>query len=111
MKTEINDGSVVVAPATRTASAGAGMLIGTNCFGVLIADATNAVNTAVQRLGRFTMACVTTDTPAVGASLYWDNTNFRLTTTSAGNRLVGFCGTTKSSGPAVVDVILAGNLV
>lgn len=56
--------------------------------------------------GFFEVECLSTDTPAVGALLYWDATNNRLTTTASTHKSAGLAVRAKSSGAtkAFVDL-------
>lgn len=42
---------------------------------------------------------------AIGAALYWDNTNKRFTTTSSGNTAAGFAGSIQESGDTTGTVL------
>lgn len=89
------------APAAARAS-GAATLIGTR-IGVAKDDvAANATGVFLVQ-GVFTLPKLTTDAPAQGAALYWDNTNLRLTTTSAGNTLAGFAFAAAVNGDTTVQ--------
>lgn len=46
------------------------------------------------------------DTFSIGDTVYWDNTNARLTSTSSGNTNVGFAMEAKASGVATILVYL-----
>ena len=50
--------------------------------------------------------CLTTDTPAIGVSIYWDVSNNRATTTSSGNTFIGQAHEAKASGAARGIVLL-----
>lgn len=50
----------------------------------------------------------TTDVMTQGAKLYWDNTNFYLTTTSTSNEFVGYCVDAAGNGATTVGVYLHG---
>jgi predicted RecA/RadA family phage recombinase len=84
---------------------GTGFKVG-DMVGYWIRDvAANAVG-VLQMEGVIEAACKTTDTPAVGAKLYWDDTAKELTTTATANTFAGRCWLTKVTGPAVVLVKL-----
>lgn len=109
MRNEINDGSRLLFTAPRALLSGDGFRVG-QVFAVAATDAANGAPVVGSRVGRYTLPCLGTDTPAVGALLYWDNTNFRLTTTAAGNLLVGFAAVAKASGPTTVEAVLTGQV-
>lgn len=55
---------------------------------------------------------LSTDTPAEGAFLYWDNGNSRFTTTASTHKLAAVAVEAKASGPAVIKAKLLGvNLI
>lgn len=58
------------------------------------------------------MPILSTDTPAQGAALYWDNGNSRFTTTASTHKLAAHAVEAKSSGPAIIKARLIGiNLI
>ena len=59
---------------------------------------------AVRMLGIFTIAKLSADVVAVGALLYWDNANSRLTVTSAGNTLAGYATAAAGNGVTTVEI-------
>lgn len=56
--------------------------------------------------GRFTFPMLSTDTGSVGAVVYWDDGNSRLTTTSTSNTKCGYLVTAKTSGQTTADIML-----
>ena len=56
----------------------------------------------LQMSGVFSMTILGTDTPAVGALLYWDATNNRLTTTASTHKSAGIAVEAKASGPTTI---------
>lgn len=56
--------------------------------------------------GVFAVAKLGTDNIAQGALCYWDNTNKRITTTSAGNTLAGRAYSAAGSGATTVELLL-----
>ena len=107
----IQEGCKVTLTAPYTVVAGAGALVG-GVFGVAVDDVTSAAEGVFQTKGVFDLLCVTTDTPAQGDPVYWDNSAKKCTTTAAANTAIGICMVTKASGPATVRVLLmpgAGN--
>lgn len=102
MKNFIAEGHTIDhAPAAARAS-GAATLIGTR-IGVAAADVAISTPGVFYVRGVFTLPKLTTDAPAQGALLYWDNTNLRLTTTSAGNTLAGYAFAAAINGDTTVQ--------
>lgn len=97
----IMSGEVIDYVAGSTISSGQILLIGLR-IGVALTSIANGATGAAQVKGIFTIAKLSTDVVAQGALLYWDNTNSRLTTTSAGNTLAGYA--TKAAGNGVTTV-------
>lgn len=60
----------------------------------------------VRMRGVFTIAKLSTDAPAQGALLYWDNGNSRLTTTVGANVLAGYAAKAAGSGATTVEISL-----
>ena len=56
--------------------------------------------------GVYEVTKLSTDAPAAGALLYWDNTNSRLTTTATGNISAGRAYKAAANGDATVQIIL-----
>lgn len=102
-KNYVQDGDVLdYTPGTAVAS-GAMVVYGTK-VGVALADiAANATGPlAVSDV--FTLPKLSTDVIAVGAAVYWDNTNKRITVTSAGNTYAGYATTAAGNGVATCTV-------
>lgn len=96
----------IVAPAGGVVSGNA-YLIGT-IIGVAVATAAVGATVAMRVEGVFTLPKLSTDVVTQGALLYWDNTNFRLTLTSAGNTLAGIAWAAAGNGPTTVQIKLKG---
>lgn len=94
----IAQGDVIDWVATGAKSAGAGCLVGVR-VGVAIADIASGATGAVAMEGVFQLPKLSADVVAQGALVYWDNTNSRLTITSAGNTLAGYA--VEAAGPGV----------
>lgn len=103
MKNYIRPGEVIDHVASGAKSAGQVVLMGTK-IGVCVADIANGATGPVQVIGVFNIAKLSTDVVAQGAALYWDNTNSRLTTTSAGNTLAGYATDAAGNGVATVNI-------
>lgn len=96
----------IVAPAGGVVSGNA-YLIGT-IIGVAVATAAVGASVAMRVEGVFTLPKLSTDVVTQGALLYWDNTNFRLTLTSAGNTLAGIAWAAAGNGVSTVQIKLKG---
>lgn len=84
-------------------ASGAVVLMGVR-VGVALVNIADGASGSVRVRGVFTVAKLSTDTPAQGALLYWDATNKRLTTTASGNTLAGFAAKAAGSGATTVEV-------
>lgn len=104
----VKKGCLATLAAPYTVVAGAGALVG-NLFGVAVDDVTSGADGVFHLEGIFDLLCVTTDTPAQGAKMYWDNSAKKTTSTAAGNTAIGTCMVTKASGPAVCQILLQPN--
>jgi predicted RecA/RadA family phage recombinase len=74
-----------------------GELIGQVCV-----DALSGVPVGLRVEGVIKAPCLSTDTPAVGAKLYWDAGNSRLTTTASTHKQAGWAIEAKASGVTTV---------
>lgn len=107
MKNSIQDGTRLTYSNTGAAIAsGAGVLVGTK-LGVACVDiAATTGKGALCMKGVVNLPKLSTDVVAQGAALYWDNTNKRLTVTSAGNTYAGYAFKDAGNGVATVDIDL-----
>lgn len=101
MKNAVSAGNVIPYTPTAAVASGAMVAFGTK-VGVAVADIAANATGSLQIVGEFTITKLGTDNVAAGAALYWDNTNKRLTTTSAGNTYAGFA--TQAAGAGVTTV-------
>lgn len=106
----VQPGETITGIAPYNVASGAGALLGSHLFGVALSTVLSGAQTEFRLVGVWDLACLSTDVPAFGALLYWDNTNKRLTTTASGNTLVGVYAspTTKLTGATVARVRLNG---
>jgi predicted RecA/RadA family phage recombinase len=88
MKTFIQRGENITAPAPVAVSSGAGVLIG-SMFGIANADAAAGADVVLSTVGVFELEKVLTDAVAIGDLLYWDNGANLVTTTAAENARIG----------------------
>lgn len=101
MKTAVSEGLTIDHTPAAARAAGAATLIGLR-IGVAVNDVAISTPGVFRMRGVFTLPKLTTDAPAQGALLYWDNTNLRLTTTSAGNTLAGYAFAAAINGDTTV---------
>lgn len=106
MKNYVQPGDVLTLTAPYQRNAGEMALIGAALIAVANTDIANGANGEWSLEGVFTITALSTDTGSVGAKMYWDNTNKRLTTTSAGNTLVGVLTVAKLNGDTTAQVRL-----
>jgi len=107
MKNYAQSGDTVTVTAPRALASGEGCLVG-SLFGVAASAAANGADVELKREGIFNITTLSTDTGSVGTKMYWDNTNFRLTTTLTANTLVGVLAAAKTSGQTTSTVLLDG---
>lgn len=105
MKNHVQDGDTLTLPAPYAITAGQAALVG-SLFGVANSDAASGADCEFDLEGVFDLTCLSSDTAAIGAKLYWDSTNKRLTTSASGNTLVGCAVAVKASGSATVRMRL-----
>lgn len=106
----IQPGDILDLAAPYAVAAGDGLLVG-SIFAVATSAAANGAAVRAITEGVFALTTLSTDTGSVGAKMYWDNTNKRLTTTSAGNTLIGALTVAKASGETTSTVRLNGTVV
>lgn len=99
----VQEGHVIDHTASGAKSSGQVILMGTR-IGVAQVDIANAATGSVRVTGVHTIAKLSTDVVAQGAALYWDNTNSRLTTTSAGNTYAGWATAAAGNGVTTVNI-------
>lgn len=107
MKNFVQGGDVLTLTAPYDVASGAGLLVGL-IFGVAAAAAANGAQVEAKTSGVFDITALSTDTGSVGAAMYWDNTNKRLTTTASGNTKVGVLTAAKANGDTTARVRLNG---
>lgn len=105
MKNYVQDGDTVTFVAPYAVTSGQGALVG-SLFGIANNDVASGAEGEFDTEGVFDVTALSTDTAAQGAKLYWDNANRRLTTTSAGNTLVGVAVAAKAAGAVTARIRL-----
>lgn len=88
MKNFVQNGYVMTVPAPYSVASGAGVLVGA-MFGIATCNAEQGLPVEIAMEGVFDLPKKAGDTPALGGKLYWDNATRAVTTTAAGNTLVG----------------------
>lgn len=88
MKNYVDNGDTVTLAAPAAVSSGGGVLSG-SLFGVAQNDAANGATVVIVTKGIFDLTKVGSQAWAVGAKVYWDNTNKRCTTVATDNTLIG----------------------
>lgn len=105
MRNFVQRGDVLTFIAPYALASGDGVLVG-SLFGIATSSAANGAEAEVKTEGVFDIAALGTDVAAQGAKAYWDNGNRRITTTAAGNSLVGAFTLAKANGDATARVRL-----
>jgi len=105
MKNYVQDGDVVTVTAPRAVASGEGMLVNA-LFCIATQAAANGATVEAVTDGVVELTALSTDTAAVGIKAYWDNTNFRLTTTVGSNSLVGVFVVAKTNGQTIATIRL-----
>ena len=107
MRNFVQPGDSITVAAPYALTSGQGALVGAGLFGVAAADAANGAEVVLKTTGVFDITALSTDTAAVGAKLYWDNTNRRLTTTASTHVCVGVAVAAKAAAETTARVLLA----
>ena len=107
-KVFVAHGDTMSFTAPRALASGEGFLVGAT-FAVAQSAAANGAAVGGKLNGVHTLTTLGTDVAAVGALAYWDNTNFRVTTTVGANTKIGVFYAAKANGPAVSQVRLNGS--
>lgn len=97
MKTYVQDGDKVVVAAPRALTSGEGALVG-SMFGAAQSAAADTADVVLVTTGVVDLTKIGSQAWTVGAKIYWDNTNFRCTTTASGNTLIGVATLAVGSG-------------
>ena len=107
MKNYIAPGDNITLAAPYVLTAGQGALVGF-VFGVATSDAANGADVVLVREGIFDLAKVAATAIAANAKVYWDNAARNITTTAAGNTLVGVAIVAALAADTTVTVLLDG---
>ena len=109
MKTFVQPGLSVPLPVPYTVTAGQGALVGA-LFGVVAVDALSGVTAEVVVNGVFDITKEPALAIVVGARVFWDNTNRRVTTTATAtaNVAIGHAVVAAASADTIARVRLSG---
>lgn len=107
MQNYVQPGASLTLPASEDVTSGRGILIG-SIFGIAQHDADSGDDVSILRHGVVTHAKTSAQAWAVGAKLYWDNTNKVFTTAASGNTLVGAAGAAAANPSDTGTVVLDG---
>lgn len=88
MKNYVQKGENLTLAAPYDVTSGGGVKSGL-IFGVAAGDALSGADIDLVTVGVFDLPKVSTDTFAVGAAVYWDDTAKLMTSTASGNTKVG----------------------
>lgn len=106
MKNFVQHGDVLDLTAPYAVLSGGGFLVGGNIFAVAMTDAANGAAVKGKTGGVFDLKYGVAATIAVGAKVYWDDTNKNVTGTASSNKLIGTCVSAAASSDATARVKL-----
>jgi predicted RecA/RadA family phage recombinase len=105
-----NEGEQIMLTAPAATTSGQGLLVGA-IFAVAIAPIANGARGICRRRGDMDLAKAPAEAWTEGQKLYWDNVNRRLTTTAAGNTLVGAALQAQAAADVIGRAIITGQVV
>jgi predicted RecA/RadA family phage recombinase len=110
MRNLVQKGEIVTLTASRAVTAGQGMLQGVT-FGVALNDVANGATGEFAVTGVVTLPKVGAQAQNEGVAVFWDNTNFNVTTTASGNTRIGVVANVggRLAAATTVDVRLNGS--
>lgn len=88
MKNYIQTGENITITAAAAGTSGSGLLLG-KLFGVLMSDVEPAEEVELKLVGAFELPKIEAQAWAVGAAIYWDDTEMKCTTTVGSNVKIG----------------------
>lgn len=97
MKTFVAAGDTITVTAPYNRLSGEGAKVG-QIFGICANDALSGAELVIKTRGVFEITKIGSQAWAVGALVYWDDTNKRCTTVSTGNLLIGVAVVAVGSG-------------
>ncbi|MFD0933866.1 DUF2190 family protein [Methylobacterium trifolii] len=107
MKNFVQDGNVMTVPAPYSVASGGGVLVG-SLFGVAAYAAAQGAPVEIVTGGVFDLPKVGGDTPAIGGKLYWNDATKTVSTTAAGNTLIGVAATAALGNAVAARIRLNG---
>ncbi len=109
-KTFVQDAERITVAAPYAVSSGGGALVG-SLFGIALSTVGNGETVVIATEGVWDVIAEGAGSGqaiAIGAAVYWDNTNKRMTATSSGNTKIGVAVATKATTDTTVRVRLNG---
>ena len=103
MINKIQDGQTIDYTASAAKLSGAVVVIGVR-IGVCVADIAIGETGSIETSGVFELPKKASDTFAIGALCYWDDTNKYITSTTTNNTLSGFATEAAAGADTVVRV-------
>lgn len=88
MKNQLTPGNTVDVTAPYNVASGGGCLVG-SLFGIAGYTALSGATVTLSLEGTYSITKNSAEAWTVGQLIYWDNTNFRCTTTATSNKLIG----------------------
>ena len=107
MKNYVQKGENLTLPAPYAVTSGGGVKTGL-IFGVAAGDAALGADVDLVTVGVFDLAKVSTDTFAIGAAVYWNDTTKLATSTVGSNQKVGVAVAAAANPSGTVAVRLNG---
>ena len=109
MRNYVQPGDTVTVVAPAAVNSGEGLMVGV-LFGVAVSNAAINENVEILTTGVVDLPKATVAITQ-GAKVFWDNTAKNVTTTSAGNTLIGCAIVTAAVGDAITRVRMNGVVV
>ena len=103
MKNYIQTGENITITAASVGASGNGLLLG-KLFGVLMADVEVGEDVELKLVGVFELPKTEAQAWAVGAAIYWDDTNKVCTTTATSNTKIGHA-VEVAANPSTVGIV------
>lgn len=107
MQNYVQKGENLTIAAPYDVASGGGVKSGL-IFGVAAGDALSGADVDLVTVGVFDLPKVSTDTFAVGAAVYWNDTTKLVTSTASGNTKIGVAVTAAANPSGTVNVRLNG---
>lgn len=107
MKNFVQAGSNLTIPTPHAVTAGHGVKLG-GIFGVAVGSAASGSTVDIATFGVYDLAKVTAETFAIGAAVYWDDSEGLVTSTATDNTKIGVAVAVAGNPSASVKVRLNG---